>query len=79
MENTKVRSLWNFRLRKLGIDNSQRAIFSLHSACRQHCTEQEAVNQIRQRFTPQWWEGYLMIEVTEVGELHMIDGEALYE
>lgn len=72
--------LWRFDCRHLGIDGtSTRHPFILHSASKQRFSEKEAVAEIKQRFTPEWWAGNLITNVTYVGELNMIAGVPLYE
>jgi hypothetical protein len=73
-----VLTLWRFKLRRLAICRSERTELVLHSASRA-TTEQEAVEEIRHRFTPAWWSQYLIQDVEEVGQLHMVCGVPLYE
>ena len=75
----EVRSLWRIHMRHLGLTALDRKPFTMQAACRQHCTEKEAVQQIRKRFTAKWWEDVLITDAEYIGDLHMIDGEALQE
>lgn len=73
-----VLNLWQIRCRRLGLIAAERSPFSLHIATKES-SEKTVVAKIKQRFTPQWWEGVLITDVEQVGRLHMIEDKPLYE
>jgi len=77
-ENLPVLNIWTFTIRRLTLTTVEKKPFIMRSAS-QVRTEKEAVKEIRQRFTPEWWEDKIIQEVEHSGDLHMIDGTPLYE
>lgn len=78
LQDLPVLTIWLFKLRRLSVDPGNRKPFYMRSASRESA-EALAVGEIRQRFTPSWWDGVIIQEVTEEGPLHMVAGVPLYE
>ena len=76
-----VRALWKVTIRGIGLCESERKPFCWHVAVGhpQSSNEKEAVRLIRKKFTAEWWDEHLIIEVVYVGTLHAVGTEVFYE
>lgn len=74
----KVMHLWRVQCRRLGYCQPDRTPFAMHIATKE-TSEKEVVRKIKRRFTSEWWEDVLILDVSEAGDLHMIEDQPLYE
>lgn len=74
----KVMNLWRVECRHLRLCAAERTKFSLHIATKE-IHEKGVVRKIKSRFTHEWWDEVLILDVIEIGKLHMIEDKALYE
>jgi hypothetical protein len=75
---SEVLYLWRVEIRALGITKEQKFTFCWHIAT-SASIETEVVRQARSRFAGEWWNGFIITAVQEIGKLHIIDGCNLFE
>lgn len=73
------RTLWRVTIRQLEVPFEKTKEFCWHIAAKRYSSPSEIVALARNRFTPKWWETHIITDIVEIGELHIIDGENLYE
>ncbi len=81
MNETKVLRLWRLQLQTLGIDGDRhgntQAVINI--ASHERFNKRVVVAEAKLRFSPDWWDGFIIQDVAYIGDLHMIDKIPLYE
>lgn len=70
-----VLQLWKISIEQLDSNGTQH----IEYVGSRYCSKFRVVQEIKTRFTPEWWNDHLIIAVEEIGRLVMINGTALYE
>lgn len=67
-------TIWRISMRTLSFDPLSRNTHSKHFAIKSR-SEREAVDFAKTHiFTPAWWDGFIITEITPIGELWAVDG-----
>ncbi len=76
---TSPRSLFRVNIRELQVPFERTRELVWHVALKRYSTVVDAVAAAKHRFTDRWWETHIITDIIELGELHILDGESLYE
>ena len=77
---TDVRHAWRLQLQRLELlSKHDPAIHYEIIVSRDQFNPKEVVKQAKLRFTAEWWENYLIKDISYMGKVVMIDNIPLYE
>lgn len=79
LNNDSIRHLWAVTLKPLSTRGEKQELFNQYIACKESLNQRMVILRLKQRFTPEWWEGYLITSIIYMGELVMFDEIPLYD
>lgn len=78
MENNSVRSVWRIDCRRLGLIKQDRSAFSFFVVTERISTEKKVHELAKIAYSEDWWKDALILDIVELGTVHVLDGECLY-
>lgn len=76
----EVRGLWQVTIIRISeFVEPQQSPMIWHVVTNKHDNAKQVLKVARTRFTPGWWDSYSVSDIVRLGDVHILDGEVLYE